>query len=552
MTDLFAGMDPTQPRDRFANTQELIIDSFAGGGGASLGIELALGRSPDYAINHDEKALAMHRANHPDTVHLSKNIYQVDPLDVVGHQPVGLLWSSPDCKHFSKAKGGKPVSKNIRDLATIVPHWAKRVRPRRIILENVEEFRQWGPLTREGRPCKDRMGQEFDRWVKELERYGYRVEWQEMRGCDFGAPTIRKRLIVIARCDSLPIVWPRPTHMPTAKLLRDGYGDPADPDYRPIRLPYNTAASIIDWSLPCPSIFDTAEEIYAKYGVRAKRPLAPATMARIARGVQRYVLDAAHPFLVICNHSGVHFRGQGLDEPMSTVTAARDAFGLVTPFLSYGQQGGGIRSIEDPHHTVTASKKDTNAIVAAFLAQHNAGPRPGMQAKPLDEPISTITASGSQQGVVAAHIQNMRGSDRRDASLDAPLNTISAGGQHAALVAAFMDSYFGTDQAPDLREPMPTDTTRDRRSLVKVNIDGQTYVITDIGLRMLTPRERFRAQGFPNSYQIDTGVLDDGSTIKLTQEVQGRCCGNSVCPPLAAALVAANCADLAISREAAE
>lgn len=571
--------------------KELIIDSFAGGGGASTGIEMALGRSPDYAINHDEKALAMHQANHPDTVHLSKNIWQIDPMDVVGRRPVGLLWASPDCKHFSKAKGGKPVKRNVRDLAWTVVLWAKRARPRVVILENVEEFRDWGPITLEGRPCKDRKGETFDRWVRELKRLGYKVEWRELRACDYGTPTIRKRLFVIARRDGQKIVWPEPTHAPTEQLLRDGYGDPDDPNYQPTKLPYRTSAEIIDWSLPCPSIFDSAEEIKAKYGLRAKRPLADATMKRIARGVVRYVLGKKKPFLVICNHAGDHFRGQGLDEAMPTITASRDAFGLVAPVLTYGQQGGRNRSVEQPHHTVTASQKDTNAIiaptlvqtgygerkgqaprapgldkplgtqvagaakhavVAAFLAQHNAGPRPGMQAKPADAPISTITASGSQQGVVAAHMLNMRGSDRRDAGCDDPLNTLSAGGQHAALVATFLDSYYGSDQAPDVDAPMPTDTTRPRRSLVTVEVDGETFVITDIGLRMLTPRERFRAQGFPDTYIIDHGVLPDGTTIPLTQEAQGRCCGNSVCPPLAQALVEANCADLAEFMEAAE
>lgn len=601
---------------------ELIIDSFAGGGGASLGIEMALGRSPDYAINHDEKALAMHQANHPNTEHLSKNIWQIDPMDVVGRRPVGLLWASPDCKHFSKAKGGKPVKRNVRDLAWTVVLWAKRARPRVIILENVEEFRDWGPLTLDGKPCKVRKGETFARWVKELKRLGYKVEWRELRACDYGAPTIRKRLFVIARRDGQPIVWPEPTH-----------GAPDSDGVKAGRLqPWRTAAQIIDWSLPCPSIFDTADDIKAKHGVRAKRPLADATLRRIARGVRKYVLDAQRPFIVLCNHGGDQFRGQGLDEPAQTMTASRDAFGLVAPHitkfrsgstghamdeplatvtangeskrpggatplgivapvLTYGQQGGRNRSVEDPHHTITASAKDQNAViaptliqtgfgerdgqaprvpgldkpvgtqvagaskhavVAAFLAQHNAGPRPGQQAKPADAPMSTVTTTGAQQSVVAAHMMTMRGSDRRSATCDDPLNTLSAGGQHAALVAAFMDTYYGTDQAPAMDGPMPTDTTRDRRSLVTVEIDGETFVISDIGLRMLTPRERFRAQGFHDGYIIDHGVLADGSTVQLTQEVQGRCCGNSVCPPLAQALVEANCADLAELMEAAE
>lgn len=637
--------------------KELIIDSFAGGGGASMGIEMALGRSPDYAINHDEKALAMHQANHPNTVHLSKNIWKIDPMDVVGRRPVGLLWASPDCKHFSKAKGGKPVKRNVRDLAWTVVLWAKRARPRVIILENVEEFRDWGPITAEGRPCPDRKGETFDKLVKELKRLGYKVEHRELRACDYGAPTIRKRLFVIARRDGAPIVWPQPTHgAPNSEDVVSGKV-----------LPWRTAAEIIDWSLPCPSIFDSAEEIKAKYGLRAKRPLAENTLKRIAKGVMRYVVNAKKPFLVSVAHgySGGR-REYPMDEPLGTQTSAGNAHAIVAPHITKFRSGATGHPIDVPLATVTANgeskrpggavplglvapvltgcggragqspprsagapvgtmtaKPDQviaptliqtgygeregqsprvpgldkpigtqvasaakHAVVAAFLAQHNAGPRPGQQAKPVDAPISTITAAGSQQGVVAAHLMmmrnsgkpfsagneplhtitaggahphmvaahmlNMRGSDRRDAGCDDPLNTVSAGGQHAALIAGFLDSYYGTDQAPDVNGPMPTDTTRDRRSLVTVEIDGETFVIADIGLRMLTPRERFRAQGFPDTTIIDTGVLPDGTTIPLTQEVQGRCCGNSVCPPLAQALVDANCADLAEFMEAAE
>jgi DNA (cytosine-5)-methyltransferase 1 len=254
---------------------ELIVDSFAGGGGASTGIEMALGRSPDYAINHDPEALALHRANHPETVHLSKNIYKVDPMDVVGRRKVGLLWASPDCKHFSKAKGGKPVKREIRDLAWTVVLWAERVRPRVIILENVEEFQTWGPLVQAEKgifPCPDRKGETFHAWIAALKKHGYKVEWKELRACDYGAPTTRKRLFLIARCDGKPIVWPVATHGPG-------------------RQPYRTAAShVIDWSIPCPSIFDTTEQIWDRFGVRAIRPLAENTLARIAKGVKRYDL----------------------------------------------------------------------------------------------------------------------------------------------------------------------------------------------------------------------------------------------------------------------
>lgn len=288
--------------------KELIVDSFAGGGGASTGIEMALGRSPDFAINHDDVALSMHRANHPKTSHLPHNIWKVDPSALCAGRPVGLLWASPDCKHFSKAKGGKPVEKSIRDLAWVIVRWAKQVKPRVILMENVEEFVTWGPLGPDSRPCPKRKGEEFQRWIRELKRLGYKVEWREMRACDHGAPTIRKRFFLIARRDGKPIVWPKPTH-----------GDPKSEDVKAGKLlPWRVAAEVIDWSLPCPSIFLTKEEARV---IGAKRPLAEATMARIAKGVKRYVLDAAEPFLVSLTHHGGD-RNEAVSEPFKTITGA--------------------------------------------------------------------------------------------------------------------------------------------------------------------------------------------------------------------------------------
>lgn len=597
---------------------ELIVDCFAGGGGTSEGIFQALGRHPDIAINHDRFALAMHRINHPDTLHVSRNINQVDPMDYVGRRRVGLLWASPDCKHFSGAKGGKPVSKSIRDLAWTVVLWGKRVRPRVIIVENVREFVDWGPLIPIGNggylPCKKRKGETFKRWVRELERFGYKVEYRKVRAYIYGAPTIRNRLMVIARRDGVPIVWPEPSR-----------GAPVDPDViAGKKLPWRTAAEIIDWSLPCPSIFDSSEQIKKKFGLRAKRPLADATMCRIARGVQRYVLDAKKPFLVSVAHGDSGGRREyGLDEPLGAVSAT-NGHAVVAPVISHAQQGGGNRSAERPLHTVTASAKDQNCLVvpslvgcggragqsaprggnmplgtqtakpdacmvAAFLAKHNTG----ATGAPLSDPAPTITANGISKrpggaapiGLVSAHMVSMRGSDGRDAPADAPVRTESAGGTHNAvaatflsrqfgnsigsatgepvgtiaaggggkthLVAAFLDNYNGKGQAQPVTAPMATDTTKDRRSLVTVEIDGETYAIVDIGMRMLSARERFRAQGFPDSYIIDTGIDEDGNTIKLTQTAQGRMCGNSVCPPLAAALVRANVPELAVERVAA-
>lgn len=582
---------------------ELIVDCFAGGGGASHGIYMATGRHPDIAVNHDAEALAMHRANHPQTLHVSKNIYQVDPIDLVGNRRVGLLWASPDCKHFSKAKGGRPVKRNIRDLAWTVVTWAKRARPRVILLENVEEFLTWGPVvpdqTGKLRPCAERKGQTFRAWVKALRKLGYKVEWRELRACDFGAPTIRKRLFVIARRDGGNIIWPEASHgAPDAADVLNG-----------TKQPWRTAADIIDWSLPCPSIFDTSEQILEKHGLRAQRPLADNTMKRIARGVQRYVIDAQKPFLVPCKYGS-------------------DRVGIVAPVVSYAQQGGGNRAADKPLHTVTASSKDYNGVivptlvqtgygerrgqnprvpglekpigtqvagggkhglVAAFLAKHNTG----ATGASLDEPAPTITANGASKrpggaapiGLVSAHMLSMRGSDRRDYPTDAPARTSSAGGNHealvsafvsrqfgnsvgsetsepigtitaggggkAAVVAAFLNTYYGSSEAHGLDAPTGAETTRDRRSLVTVEIGGEPYAIVDIGMRMLTPRERFRAQGFPDSYVIATGIDGRGSEVTLSQSAQGRMCGNSVCPPLAEALVRANLPEFCKIAEAA-
>jgi len=517
---------------------ELIVDSFAGGGGASTGIEAALGRSPDYAINHDIKALALHAANHPDTIHLSANIWKVDPIDVVGSRPVGLLWASPDCKHFSKAKGGKPVEKNIRDLAWIVALWAERARPRVIMLENVEEFRDWGPLDADGRPDPAAKGRTFAAFVAKLKSLGYRVQHRELRACDYGSPTIRKRLFLIARRDGRPIVWPLPTHAaPDSDEVAEGLLEP----WRP-------ASSIIDWSLPCPSIFDTSEEIRAKHGLRAIRPLADATLRRIARGVMRYVVEAEEPFFVIYAQHGGRSRSAG--DPLHTITASpKDQNAIVAATLIQTGQGERpgqaprVPGLDKPVGTQVAAGA-RHAVVAAFLAQHNGG----MVGHDARSPASTVTMRGTQQNVVAATLMNNT-TGHAGSSADAPISTLTTGGQ-AGLVAAFLTKYYGQGEGASIDGPMHTDTPRDRFGLVQVQIQGEPFVIVDIGMRMLTPRERFRAQGFPEDYHIDTGVMHDGSTVKLTGTEQGRMCGNSVCPPLAEALVGANVPELA-EREAA-
>lgn len=456
---------------------ELVVDLFAGGGGASEGIKQALGRDPDIAVNHDPEAVAMHAANHPGTRHFCESVFAVNPCKVTRNQPVGLLWASPDCTHHSKAKGGKPVSSGRRGLAWVVIKWARRTRPRVIMLENVEEFADWGPLTPEGLPCKVRKGQTFKQWVAQLERLGYRVESRILRACDYGAPTIRKRLFVIARRDGRPIVWPKPTH-----------GQPGSPAVRRGKLkPYRTAAECIDWSLPCPSIFERS------------RPLAEATMKRIATGVKRFVIDAAEPFIVGVGGRMGQSRPRGVSEPFQTITT-----------------------------------ENRHALVATFLAKHYGG----VVGVPVDRPMGTVTTV-DHHALVAAHMINLKGSDRRTRAANEPIGTVCAGGTHAGLVAAFLAQYYSSGSGltgRDLREPAPTVTTVDRLQLVTVNIDGATYVITDIGMRMLQPHELFKAQGFPDDYVIDF----EHNGKPLTKRAQVRMCGNSVPPVWPRALVAAN------------
>lgn len=494
----------------------MIIDSFAGGGGASTGIEMALGRSPDVAINHDPVALAMHEANHPNTRHMASNIWQIDPADVAKGRRVALLWTSPDCTQHSKAKGGKPVIRGRRDLAHVVILWAQRARPEVILLENVEEFQDWGPLTADDRPDPERRGETFKAWVKELRSLGYKVEWRELRACDYGAPTIRKRLFLCARRDGRPIVWPKPSH-----------GDPKSTEVRRGKLkPWRTAAEILDWSLPCPSIFDTSAEIMAKHGLRAVRPLQDATLRRIAAGVQRYIIDAAQPY-----------------------------------FVTYGQHGGASRSAADPLHTITASRKDQNAVIVPTLVQTGYGEREGQAPRALDlhKPLGTVVAGGGKHALIAAFLaQHNTGAIARRA--DAPMATVTTSGAQVQLVqaqighdidrgrmvAAFLQKYYGKGVGQELDGPLHTVSTRDTFGLVTVEIDGQSYAITDIGMRMLTPREQFRAQGFPDSYEIERGA--DGH--EMTKAEQTRMCGNSVSPVMARALVRANCPHL-MARQAA-
>lgn len=609
---------------------EIIVDNFAGGGGASTGIELATGRVVDIAINHDPDAILMHRTNHPHTMHYQASVWDVDPVEVCRGRPVGLAWFSPDCKHFSKAKGGKPVDKNIRGLAWIVLRWAGTVRPRVIILENVEEFQTWGPVRR-GHPVKSKTGQTFRQWLGQLEALGYTVEWRELVAADYGAPTTRKRFFLIARSDERPIVWPEPTHAPAdSQEVKAG-----------TKKPWRSAAEIIDWNLPTPSIFATKEEVRERYGVAAVRPLARNTMRRVARGVDKFVIRSASPFLVIVNHAG-EFRGQGLAEPIQTITAKhgygvaspvmapltmhnnQNAVGtsitdpvntitgtgagghqmLITPTLAaIGQTGGGdrCRNVEEPTHTQVSKAEE--CVVCPAMIQYHTEQTERVRGQGVTDPIMTIDAS-NRYGLAAATLTKYyNGDHNQDAA--APLHTITTrdregltvanlskfyGGvvgaaasdplptvtavDHNALQTAHMVKMKGTNLGGQAQDPLQTITaggghhgvvtTRiakaepgaDLQNWPKIRavlnefcgyhledtevilflIGGAWYFMADIGLRMLTPRELYRANGFPDDYKIERDYT--GKEYGKTKQVAR--CGNAVPPPFATALVRAN------------
>ncbi|WP_299733917.1 DNA cytosine methyltransferase [uncultured Endozoicomonas sp.] len=425
---------------------ELIVDNFAGGGGASTGIEMAMDRPVDIAINHDPEAIAMHTINHPHTRHYCESVWKVDPVEACNGRPVALAWFSPDCKHFSKAKGGKPKSKQIRGLAWVAVRWAKRVRPRVIMLENVEEFQDWGPLLEDGTACPARKGDTFRQFVHQLQSYGYQVQWKELRACDYGAPTIRKRLFLIARCDGQPIVWPTPTHGTEQNR-------------------YKTAADCIDWSIPCPSIFER------------KKPLAENTLRRIAKGIQKFVVDNPKPFIVPIAHYNGSNLVHDIEQPLRTITAypKGGSFSLVTAFIAKHYTGVTGSSLKEPLHTITS--KDHNALVTAQLQKRNS---------------------------------------------------------HSEKVHAFLVKYYGAGDGQSITEPCHTITSRDRFGLVTVA--GEPYSIIDIGMRMLTPRELYTANGFPADYIID----HDAKGHRLTKTNQVARCGNAVPPQFSEALVRAN------------
>lgn len=604
---------------------EIVVDFFCGGGGAGTGLEMGLGRAVTVAKNHSPAAISMHTVNHPHAKHFTTDVFEGAPDTECVGRAVGWFHMSPDCTHHSQAAGGQPRKREIRNLSWIGLKWAGIKQPRVISLENVKQILQWGPLVAKrckltGRviklggliaepseavpvseqflvPDPKRRGQTWAVFVAELQRLGYAVEWRVIKACDFGAPTSRERLFMIARCDGQPIVWPEPTH---AKNPTKG------------QQKWRTAAECIDWTIPSKSIFGR------------KKDLAPATLRRVAKGMRKFVLDAANPFIVpIANWSGESV--QSADEPLRTVTSypKGGAFSVVSPVLvgAGGQvYSGKPVAVDQPVGTLMT--QNHRAIAAAALVQLGNGDKPGSAprsadlgqplgtimasggkyamatalmaqmnggfnttaAKSIEDPMTTVTNTGSQQQLVTANLVHLRGNcDARD--LNDPLHTISAGGTHHGLmtaflerqfgasvgqglnepaptitagggsksslvelqlspeveagalrVAAFLISYYGTSDAGDIAAPAPTITTRDRLALVTVTIKGTPYVIVDICLRMLQPAELYKAQGFPGTYIISHGA--DGKPFTKTQQV--HMCGNSVSPPPMAALARAN------------
>lgn len=507
---------------------EIIVDNFAGGGGASTGIELATGRPVTIAINHDPSAILMHKTNHPYTEHLQASVWDVDPVEVCAGRPVGLAWFSPDCKHFSKAKGSALVDRNIRGLAWIVLRWAGTVRPRVIILENVEEFKTWGPV-RNGKPIKSKSGETFRQWLTQLQDLGYAVEYRELVAADYGAPTTRRRLVLIARCDGQPIRWPSRTHAPRdSNFVKCG-----------MLKPWRSAAEIIDWTVPMYSIFETKQEIKEKYGVNAVRPLADNTMRRIIRGVDKFTIKSGKPFIVptgygerkgqtprthdineplptvvssgkhnICSANLIQYhteqtenaRVSGLTEPLSTVDAS-NRYGLVATHLTEYYGNGVPIDLRDPMRTATSH--DREALTAVHIAEFK-GQDKGQEA---DYPLRTITASAGEFGAVGTVITKY---------------SPSADLGHWPKVRALLNKYCGYSLADN--------------EILLLRINGTEYYISDILLRMLTPRELYAAMGFPPDYIIERDYT--GKAYPKSQQVAR--CGNAVCPPMATAVVKAN------------
>ena len=542
---------------------EIIVDNFAGGGGASTGIELATGRTVHIAINHDPAAILMHKTNHPHTIHLQASVWDVDPEKVCGGQPVGLAWFSPDCKHFSKAKGSALVDRNIRGLAWIVLRWAGTVRPRVIILENVEEFTTWGPV-RKGKPVKRKSGQTFQKWLSQLQALGYQVEYRELVAADYGAPTTRKRFVLIARCDGQPIIWPEPTHAPRdSEEVKSGQ-----------LLPWRSAAEIIDWTVPMYSVFATKEEIKAKYGVNAVRPLADNTMRRIIRGVDKFTIRSGKPFIVECNHAGAghiadveaplgtitqkctkgltavnliqyhteqteNVRANGLTEPMPTIDAS-NRYGLTAAHLTEYYGNGNPLDVSQPMHTITGH--DREALTAVHIQKYYSG----VVGEKAIEPLPTVTAV-DHNALTAAHVVKFKGQNIGQDPGE-PLQTVTAGGGEFALAEVRIEKFapgMNVGRWPEIRALLNRYCGYKLADdeILLLRFYSAWYFLSDISMRMLTPRELYAAMGFPSDYIIDRDYT--GRDYPKTEQVAR--CGNAVCPPMASAVVRANFPEWAVT-----
>lgn len=544
---------------------EIIVDNFAGGGGASTGIELAAGRPVNIAINHDAAAILLHKTNHPHTEHIQASVWDVDPEELCAGRPVGLAWFSPDCKHFSKAKGAALVDRNIRGLAWIVLRWAGTVRPRVIILENVEEFQTWGPV-RKGKPVKSKSGQTFRKWLSQLKALGYAVEYRELVAADYGAPTTRKRFVLIARCDGQPIRWPERTHAPRdSEEVKSGKCKP-----------WRSAAEIIDWTVPMYSIFATKQEIKEKYGVNAVRPLADNTLRRIIRGVDKFTIKSGKPFIVECNHGGDgHTRS--VEEPVNTVTG-RYTGGVCEPVTipyTFSNTGGSVGSpADEPVHTIRTA--GGQVLAAANLIQYHTEQSEDVRANGLDASLPTVDAS-NRYGLTAAHLVEFYGNGQA-IDPEEPMHTVTSHDREA-LIATHIVKFKGPDigQSPD--DPLQTVTAINPFALASVKtvkyapgtdlgywpqikallnkycgyaiaddeilllwIRGAWRYICDISMRMLTPRELYNAMGFPPDYIIEHDYT--GKPYPKSQQVAR--CGNAVCPPMASAVVRANFTEWAV------
>ena len=578
---------------------EIIVDNFAGGGGASTGIELATGRPVDIAINHDPDAILMHKTNHPFTEHYQESVWDIDPKEVCRGRKVGLAWFSPDCKHFSKAKGGKPVDKKIRGLAWIVLRWAGTVRPRVIFVENVEEFQTWGPV-RKGKPVKAKQGETFERFVNQLKDIGYQVEYRELKACDYGAPTIRKRFFLIARCDGKPIVWPKPTHASADSL-----------EVKAGKLkPYRSAAECIDFTLSCPSIFER------------KKPLAINTQRRIARGLDKFVIKEAKPFIVHINNeynkgqlpsipyvSSTHFNNtpNSIVNPLTTITTVNN-HSLVAPYLTKFQQFSKGQNIKCPLDTVMPRATRFALMMPSLIQYHSETVKDEVRGQSLNEPILTVDGSNRYGlqipylskfygGVVGADVQNPMptvtaidhnglalpfltqyygGADHANTvcnplqtitvqprhflctnyltilrnnmdcrPVSEPLNTITTSGAHFANTKVYIKKYekgcnlgYWSEVRKILNEY--TDWNLADNEILIFNINGIECFISDIGLRMLQPKELYQAQGFPADYIIEQDYT--GKIYPKTKQVAR--CGNAVPPAFAKALVQANLSEM--------